>query len=618
MYIDRRPGTTVPGRFPCYRVHRRRVRHRYTSPYMNQWATLNRVFGKYRGHAAVLIALGLVGAILDGLAINIAIPSISFLVNPGTVPTDFISKAVAAVFGFFGIPFTFRHLIFLITGLLFIRAGVLVVFGYVRGWITGDFLASESKEVLGSTLTASWSFLLKQKIGHIQNTIERDLQRSANLLESFSQLIQSATGFLMYLLVALNISALTTLFTFIAGIVFTLIFRPFLKRTQRFGHEMAVTDKRVSQFVTEHIIGMKAVKAAGVEKEAFATGSRMFTRLHELFIRIAFVRSISTAFFQPFAMVFVIVLFTLTYRSGSFDIIAFAATLYLIQKIFTYLESTQASLHGIRELIPYALNVGEFKEELARVTEERDTGTKDFALTDRIDFTDVSFSYTDRASVLEGVTFCIPAGTTTAIIGPSGAGKTSVADLMLRLFEPTAGQITVDGVPLGDISLTSLRRSLGYVAQDSFLLNASIKDNIRFYRAELTDADIDRALARANLPEVIAGLPEGIDTLVGDRGVMLSGGQRQRVALARALAGTPSLLILDEATSALDRESERLVQESIEALHGMVTVLVIAHRLSTIEGADMIVVLDGGKVIESGRPEELRARPDSYYARHSA
>ncbi|MEK7602535.1 MAG: ABC transporter ATP-binding protein [Patescibacteria group bacterium] len=583
---------------------------------MKNWGTIKRLYGKYRLHVGTLIVLGLVGAVLDGLAINIAVPSISFLVNPHSVPTDIISKTIAALFAFFGVSFTFRHLIILITILMFVRAGVLVIFGYLRGWITGDFLASESKIVLGATLAASWPFLLKQKIGHVQNTLERDLQRSANLLESFSQLVQSFTGFLMYLLVALNISPSTTLFTFAAGVGLALLIRPLLARTQRIGMQMANTDRQVSQFVTEHVIGMKALKAAGVEGKAFLAGSELFTTLHTLYVRMATVRSLSTSFFQPFAMIFIIILFTLKYHSGSFDIVAFAATLYLIQKIFTYLESTQASLHGIRELLPYAAHIDEFKQQLETAHEEPQKGTQSFSLKKSLAFKNVSFGYSQEKVILKNVSFSLAAGTTTAVIGPSGAGKTSIADLVLRLFAPTSGVIEVDGIDYKDISLESLRGSLGYVTQDSFLLHASIADNVRFYRSELRDEDITNALHSANLTDFIESLPDGVNTIVGDRGVLLSGGQRQRVALARALAGSPALLVLDEATSALDRESERLVQESIEALHGKATVLVIAHRLSTIERADSILVLDKGSVLESGRPEELIQDPNSYYSRH--
>lgn len=585
---------------------------------MKNWGTLVRVYGRYKYHLITLIFLGLLGAILDGIAINIAIPSLSFLTNPHAVPTDFISRIVASVFGFFGFSFTFRHLIIFITILLFIRAITMVIFGYIRGWITGDFLASESTELLDATLSASWPFLLKQKTGYVQTNFSRDLQRSANLLESFSQVAQSVTGFLMYLLVALNISPTTTLFTVGAGAVLALLIRPLLRRTQALGQEMAQTDREVNQFIVEHLIGMKVIKALGVQENVHTQGGTFFQRLRHLYTRMSFVRSLSTSFFQPFAMVFVIILFTFTYTSGSFDLISFAATLYLIQKIFTYLESSQAALGGIRELIPYAVHIDEFKQSLLHAREQKEGGRNNFTLEKEITFRDVTFSYSEQSSVLKKTSFSIEVGKTTAIIGPSGSGKTSIVDLLLNLFTPVEGDIYVDEVPLRDVSIHDLRSRLGYVTQDAFLLNASIAENIRFYRSDILDKDVEEAIADAHLTDFVATLPEGKETIVGDRGVLLSGGQRQRIALARALAGSPTLLILDEATSALDRESESLVQQSIEDLHGKITVVVIAHRLQTIAKADKIIVLEKGTIIEQGTPAELLSNPNSYYSKHSA
>ena len=186
----------------------------------------------------------------------------------------------------------------------------------------------------------------------------------------------------------------------------------------------------------------------------------------------------------------------------------------------------------------------------------------------------------------------------------------------MRLFHPTEGTVYLDGLSADDIDVTEWRKHFGYVAQDVFLFNGTIEENIRFYRSELSLDDITEAAKQANIYDFIIGLPDGFQTFTGDNGVMLSGGQRQRIALARALAGHPALLILDEATSALDSSSEKLIQESIHALHGNVTVFIIAHRLSTIEHADRLLVLNHGKIIEEGTPSELLSRTGSYFSKH--
>jgi len=577
------------------------------------WST----FGKYRWHVLALVVLGFVSAIVEGIGINAIVPLMSFFTGGQSLAPDFITRVITGLFAFFSIPFTFRYLLGFVIALFLVRAISQVVFGYIRGWINADFMSNESTDMLQRTLRASWPYLLRQKIGTLNNTLVRDIQCTSALLNSFGQVIQSFSGLLMYLLVAINISPRMTLYTLFAGAILLVFARPLLIRMVRTSDETARTEKRFAQFLTEHIIGMKSIKAAGAEASAQRSGASLLQSLRTLAIQQAFIKSASSSLFQPFSIVFVVVLFAVTYRSPDFSIISFAATLYLIQKIFTYLESGQSALHGIGEMLPYARNLSEYKRNLSHHEERRATGEQPFVFEHSLAFDAVSFYYDKERPILKDVRFSIKRGTTVALIGPSGAGKTTVADILLRLFEPAAGAVLLDGEPVGEIDIDAWRKKIGYVSQDIFLFNGTIAENIKFYR-NLTHAEVVRAAKEANIYDFIAGLPEGFDTLAGDRGVMLSGGQRQRVALARALAGQPSMLILDEATSALDTQSEQLIQEAIGNLSGKVTVFIIAHRLSTIEGADSILVLKDGRIVEQGSPAELRKNPDSYFARHAA
>jgi ATP-binding cassette subfamily B protein len=230
----------------------------------------------------------------------------------------------------------------------------------------------------------------------------------------------------------------------------------------------------------------------------------------------------------------------------------------------------------------------------------------------QIAFDDVHFSYTPERVALDGVSFRVEPGQVAAFVGPSGAGKTTITQLVPRFYDPQSGSIRLDGHDLRELDLDSLRSHIGIVTQETYLFHDTIANNLRYGRTDASQADLEAAARAANIHDFIASLPEGYATIVGERGHKLSGGERQRLAIARVLLKDPKILILDEATSALDSENEALIQEAFEPLMQGRTSLVIAHRLSTVISADVIFVVEGGKIVESGTHSLLLARGGTY------
>jgi ATP-binding cassette subfamily B protein len=291
------------------------------------------------------------------------------------------------------------------------------------------------------------------------------------------------------------------------------------------------------------------------------------------------------------------------------EVVAFAALVTRIFSPVTQLLSVWITVQSSLALFERVFEYGDLPVEIADAPGA-------VPLTDargHVSYRDVAFSYRrDGAPVLQEITLDVRPGQVGALVGPSGAGKTTLTYLLPRLYDVTAGSVTIDGHDVREVTGASLNDAIGVVTQDPYLFHASIRDNIRYAKPDASDDEVRRAAAAAYIDEFVSELPDGYDTVVGERGYRLSGGENQRVAIARAVLKDPPILILDEATSSLDSHSERIIQRALDELSRGRTTLVIAHRLSTVRNADVIFVLDRSRIVERGRHEELLAREGLY------
>ena len=417
-----------------------------------------------------------------------------------------------------------------------------------------------------------------------------------------------AIGVLLYLNWVLTLATVAVLLVFGGALMYAFrVLRPVFR-------ERGEITAEVTGRLGESLGGIRIVKAYTAEKReelSFARGAhRLFRNIAKTVTGVSAISSFSSIIIGAVAVVMIVI--------GGNAVQAGTMTLgdFLMYISFTFLLAMPViELTSIGTQITEALaGLDRIREVMAMTTEDEQDAKKQplSRVNGTIDFQDVEFEYEKDVPVLKGVSFHSEAGTTTALVGSSGSGKSTILSLVLNFIQPTKGEVRIDGLNLQSVRLRDYRRHLGVVLQDNFLFDGTILDNIRFANPEAGFEEIKRVCKIANAYEFIEKFPNGYETVVGERGVKLSGGQRQRIAIARALLADPRILILDEATSSLDSESESLIQEGLNNLRQGRTTFVIAHRLSTIRSADQILVVEAGEILERGRHEELIALNGRY------
>ncbi|HLV13271.1 MAG TPA: ABC transporter ATP-binding protein [Trueperaceae bacterium] len=467
----------------------------------------------------------------------------------------------------------------------------------------------------------SFRFYDEQKTGHLVGRIAKDLEDIGELAhhgpeDVFIAVMTLVASFVLMLFVNVPLALIT-----MAIVPFTGWF------TTRYGGKMTRTWReiyaRVGAFnarLEETIGGIRVVKAftnEEHERRLFAQDNLAYRATKLEAYRIMALTHSSSYLSMRLTQLVVMVAGSYFVITESLSAGGFVAFLLLVNVFFRPIQQ----INQVIELYPRG--IAGFKRYLELLSTEPDIVDRPGAievehLRGDIAFEDVHFSYSSHLPVLEGVSLTIAAGETVAFVGPSGAGKTTIASLLPRFYDVDAGRITIDGIDVRDMTLASLRRQIGIVQQDVFLFAGTLGENIAYGRLGAGEDEILAAARRAQLDDLLTQLPKGLDTLIGERGVKLSGGQKQRLSIARIFLKNPPILILDEATSALDTETERAIQQALEELSRGRTTLVIAHRLATIRGADRIVVVDDGRVVEQGRHDELLARGGVYRRLHEA
>lgn len=568
-----------------------------------------------------MVVLLAVAGVMEGFSLLLLVPLLQLVgVDPQQGSIQGVAEWVARAFNAVGTQPT-------LGAVLVLYLTVAAVQGWLerRRSITGARLDQEVVTALRTRLYnaivgARWAFFSRGRSSEYTQVLTEEVDRVGSATYLIVDLAATAVIAAAYIGMALWLSPVATGLVVVCGAALLIGVRSTMARAQETGTRYSAASARLYAAIAEHLGGMKLAKSYGAEGHHAAMFARLSGDLDEVTVATA---DAQARLRQRLSIGSAAVLAAIVYVSSGMLTVSTAQLLlllFLFARVVPRLSSMYERAQALAAMLPSFDIVSRFEAKCRDAARSAAVEhARPFPFERSIAFERVSFNYGDSgaAFAVNEISLAIEKGSTTAIVGPSGAGKSTLADLLMGLLEPSSGRLLIDGRPLTADVLDAWRAQIGYVPQDPFLFHDTVRANLLWARPGASDADIREALELACAAGFVAALPQGLDTIVGDRGVLLSGGERQRLALARALLRRPALLILDEATSSLDFENERRIQQAIDDLQRTMTIVVITHRLSTVRHADVIHVVEHGRIIESGTWDALQVSESRRFAEMS-
>jgi ATP-binding cassette, subfamily C, bacterial len=588
-----------------------------TKPFTKRFIAFIREFTQCVGPSALAAALVLVllSAATEGIGLALLVPLVQSFGDSGQVIGG-LGFAVRQALSTVGLPASLSALLAVFVGLIVLRAILVAVRDITLARLRLDFINVFRRRVYKAIAEAPWSLLMRHRLSDFLEVLTTQIGRISAGSFFFLRLPAVIVLAAVQIGVAFILSPLLTVGVFCWGGLLLALLQRLSGSRYREGLKYAEASRKTFAEISDFLHALKLAKSYNVESRHIVAFEAAMER--ENIQSVALDRS-TMAMRLAIQIGAAVTLGAVVYLGATIGQVGLAGLLVMIvifSRLAPLISEFQQGWQSVEHMLPAFDRVMELWKLCAAAAEPVSYVSGRVDLRHEIALRDVRFSYNNEAGpdTLEALDLVIPAGATIAIVGPTGAGKSTLADLLLGILTPDTGAVLIDGVPLTGAVLARWRRSIGYVPQDNFLFNDTIRANLLWAFPEAREQDIEWALSVAAADRFVAKLPDGLETVIAERGLRLSGGERQRLGLARALLRRPTLLILDEATSALDNETERAVQTAIDRLHGSVTMVLIAHRLSTVRGADRILVLDRGRLVQAGPWDTLVQDPSGAFA----
>ena len=563
---------------------------------------------RYPRQFSLLFLLLVIEGVAAAVSVMALVPLADFMLDPSLAKPSRITLIVIDGLGVVGLQPTFWMLGLLFVALNFFKGSLDVAVRYAILRIKYAVLEGLFGDALRTFFKSRWEFFSGSDQGRLLNTLNRELNTIGDTLGHLATLLAQVVQLAIYLAVPLWLNAQLTLTALGLALLFGSPLMLLQGVSYRLGQRNTETANTALGILSEVLGAARLILGFGRQSQARGRFLDAFTQHTRATLHSQVLGTAVPRFFQPMAMLAIVIALGFAVQQQA-RISELAAVMWSLLAAMPILSALLQGNISISNFLPSYEQLVSLRKSAAAL--EEILGNRPFLRIEQgIELRDLSFTYPSRTQTLVDVSLFIRKGQMTALVGESGSGKSTITDLILGLQIPEKGAVLIDGVPLSEWDQNSFRERVGYVPQDPQLFHSSIRDNLLWSFEGASESDLWAALRLANAAAFVKELPQGINTIVGDRGVRLSGGQRQRIALARALLRKPELLILDEATSALDSESERLIQQSIELVARDTTILVVAHRLSTVAKANQVYVLSKGRVVEEGSFSVLSLKSD--------